>query len=97
MSPANGFNFKEVMRDERDYYNERFENIERSIDDSTKAIADNAKATTILAAAVETLCKSLDRANEIYKNAVPIKLVFYIITIMVAGTAAIRFINYFIP
>jgi hypothetical protein len=97
MSPAHNFNLKEVMQTERTYYDTRFETIEKSIDESARAISENAKATTVLAAAVETLCKSLDTANKIYQNAVPIKLVFYIITIMVAGTAAIRFINYFIP
>jgi hypothetical protein len=66
------------------------EKIALEIQSNTSAIKSNTQA-------IQGLAVSITEHKKTTENKIDIRLVFYIVTIIVGGTACIRFIDFFLP
>jgi hypothetical protein len=88
---TNGQHKLKLLLDEKtDHYDKKFDGLEIALDNQIVAI-------TALSSSIKTLAESIMEFKKLWGKAIPINLVFYIVSLMVGGVGAITLIKYYFP
>jgi hypothetical protein len=79
-----------LVKDARQHYDAKFDTLAKSIDTQTEAIK-------LLSSAINHQTDAMIDFKQHWGKAIPIKLVYFIIAVIVAGQTALTALKYFLP